>query len=195
VLGKILYTAIRITGSLGPPQQMGIGIRRQDLQIYLRKAYTQTKCSEQDQGVGLLAGGTAGTPYPQTSPVSGKRLLCKSRQHLLLQHRKHPLVAIETGDGHTTEAVQLLPLRPDFPQVLLIGLYVGQPQFPDASLDALADMVAHLAESRPAHMHLWQGPLEKLHAIGVFHPMVQRSSLLSSSSGRISSTSSFQKTE
>ena len=54
-------------------------------------------------------------------------------------------------------------------QPAAVGHKMGKAEFADASLEALADLAAHLAEAGPAQVALRQRPPEKGGAIAIVH--------------------------
>ena len=71
---------------------------------------------------------------------------------------QHDLVTIETGYGNTAEKIENQPFIIMSIQVPAIGIDIGESEFMDAALQALADLPAHLSKSRPTHTQLRQCP-------------------------------------
>jgi hypothetical protein len=80
---------------------------------------------------------------------------------------KYAAVAIEAGNVNPTQALQRFPLVQMIFEVNSICLYTRKRQLPKPAVDALVNLAAHFAESRPAQVQSGQTPLQELDTLRI----------------------------
>jgi hypothetical protein len=92
------------------------------------------------------------------------------RQHRSLEEVEDGSVAVEAGNRHVAELVELLPFRGIALQVRAVLVEPWKAKLPEAAFDATTHLASNLPEAAPAHPHARERPLEECNAPGVPHP-------------------------
>jgi hypothetical protein len=90
-------------------------------------------------------------------------------ENALAQDLEHTSISEEARDGDVAALIERVPLRRVGLKPAAIVRKVVKSKFPDSSLQALADLTAHLSKARPAKVALRQCPLEKGGTIAIVH--------------------------
>lgn len=184
---QVLHGAPVVAGAIRPRQQLGIGVRGQDVHAETREALSQRDPPAHGQAEGFLSRGAAGAPDAQPRGMALQGRPGKRRQHLVHEGAEDLPVTVEAGDGDAAQSVQLWPFfRVGF-QIALVGLHARARECPHASLDALADLLAHAPKARPAQLQTRQGPLKEGNTLRVMQakPPALRSDARQVVSGRL----------
>jgi len=172
VFGRRLDTAIRIAGACGTLQQLLITVSGNNLNPGSRSQHLvpHTELPEDSQAVGFLTRTAAGTPDAEHCFSAFVHSVDQFRQNKRLQAREYASVTEKPGDGYATHSVKDFPFLAVALQIRPVIGNICNLQSPQSPANALTQLLADFAKSRPAHVQLRQRPLQKGYAGVVIHP-------------------------